>query len=116
MLEARVDGGDRLAQSFHDAARDLEDMPDAGDQAGALVAGVVRHETPVKTGALLHTVDVAVHGSLVEITAGGDGVTYAGAVHARNPFMSRAAKATVDDVLSVYQRHVEKALNQIEGT
>ena len=112
-LEVR--GVDRLVDTLHAAADDLEDLEVADRRAGGLVASVVRRTTPRLTGALAASVDIVVTRSLVQVTAGNDRVTYAPPVHRRNPWMAKAAQRTADDVIRIYTEAAKDAVDQIRG-
>lgn len=96
-------------------ARDVEDLGAAlGDleapsrDASALVLGSV--EAPRDTGRLDDSVEAVVTPLGFTLTAGGTRAPYAGVVHARDPFLTRALEARAEDVVDTYADHVDDTI------
>lgn len=110
-LTASVQGADRLAATLTDAGQAItDDLADAHRDAGrlSLDAAVI----PRDTGHLADTSVVAVTADGFALTSAAD---YAGAVHARDPFFTRAIEAKADAIGGLYLDHITDALNTVQG-
>lgn len=112
-FEASADGADRLASSMSDAAAALLDLDSVNEQAADDVLGYVN--PPVRTGALASTVREEADALGFTLTAGGPKAPYAPAVHARNPFLTRATDDAKAAVTERYVDHVTDVVHHIKG-
>lgn len=110
-VSASFEGVDRLVDTLEAAAADLVDL-DLHPIAGDLVAAAVPR-TRVDRGWLRDTVRASVVDDAVILEAGGGPVTYAGIVHAYDPWLADAVDATpvVDDVVD----QVDDIIQTIQG-
>lgn len=112
MTGIQPQGFDVLADSLRDVVPQIVN-PEAHAEAGALLLDRAHPVTPRRTGALDNSQHVTVTETGATLTAS---TPYAGFVHAREPWLSDTAAAASDDVLQVYARHADEALNTIKGT
>lgn len=107
-FEVTAPGVDRFAVSVSDAGRALEDLAAVNQQAGAQALAAAR--IPVDTGRLRDSayVDADPSGFALSATA-----PYAGFVHARDPFFTRALDP--DDYLDRLETHAADTLGTIQG-
>lgn len=107
-LELAAPGAAELGASLTAAGHQLGDLTDPHREAGriALDAAVI----PRRTGHLAETATVAATADGWALTAT---AAYAGYVHARDPFFTRAIGQQVDAITGVYVEHVTDALNTV---
>lgn len=94
-----------------DAGVALGDLSAPSSDASALALGEVR--APVRTGALANTVAAEPTALGFTLTAGGPSAPYAGIVHARNPFLTRAVEAREGGIVDTYADFVDTTLDTI---
>lgn len=123
MAVYEVEGGRRLRATLRQAGDDLQGMRDAHRDASQIAANAAAALAPVRSGRLRATVRAAGTKTAGIIRAGFARVPYAGPVHwgwprrniPANTFLSDGAKSTEPRWLPVYMKHVEQALDKIEG-
>lgn len=111
---AALQGGDRLVATLREAGQALADLGAAHVAAANKVQPRAVAEAPKRTGTLASSIgtvlDEATQFSVVATAS------YAAIVHAANPFMTRAAEASLDDVIAVYADAVADTVSHIQGT
>lgn len=105
---ASVRGADQLVRSLDAAAAELQQLAEADDAAGRLLATDVAQAAPHRTGFLASTVEHT--GSRVTI-----GAKYAVYVHAANPWAARVADADAAHVAEIYEQAVIRAVQRVKG-
>lgn len=99
---------DALGADIVEAGHELADTSDVMRVQGQ--AALAAADIPVRTGHLLDTADVAVTSEGFALTAA---ATYAGFVHARDPFFTRALAARENDIAAALDEHAEDIINRI---
>lgn len=108
-----LEGGTRLGATLHDAARDLADLADAGDDAGRLLEQAAEQAAPRDTGELAGDHHHVVVAGQLTVT---NSAAYAARVHARNPWLAQTLDQRQTEVLNLYADAVANAVAQIKGT
>lgn len=124
----QVEGGRNLRRTLRQAGSDLQELKSANAAAAGIVAGRASSWAPVLTGRLAATVRSSGTKTAGIVRAGNNrksasGVPYAAPIHwgwrarniAPNPFLSYSAQATEPTWLGLYERLVNKALDQVKG-
>jgi hypothetical protein len=114
-----------LAASFDRLSDDLDDLDDAGRQAGRVLMVDAQRRAPRKSGRLRAsiTVDVDDHGQAVTVSAGGGRVAYAGVQEGGWPrrnirahhYMRDALRSQSDEVVDAYADTVDDAVDKVRG-
>ncbi|MCQ4120405.1 HK97 gp10 family phage protein [Rhodococcus tibetensis] len=117
-------GADQLRRTLRAAGRGMDELKAINRGAADTVAGASRARVPRVSGRLDQSIRAAGTARAGIVRAGKKSVPYAGPIHwgwpARNiraqPFILNAAEATEPAWTSAYMRHVERLLDQVEGT
>lgn len=112
MAAGRVDGADRLRSTLSAAAKELDSLADAHHEAGELLLRKAQGDAPRDTGYLAEHHELTVVAGLATVTAD---APYAGAVHARVPWLTKDLDALEDDLLGVYKRAVTTVVATVKG-
>lgn len=94
-----------LAASLEEAAADVDDLAAVNRRAGEIA--LEGADIPVRTGHLASTATVAADADGFALTAT---ASYAGAVHARDPFFSEAIERRTDAITEAYADHLTDSL------
>lgn len=109
-MSLEADGVDRFAATVKSAGDQVADLAGLHTQLGADTLRAA--EIPVRTGELLRS-------SYVDADAAGFALSaaapYAGIVHARNPFFTRAMQARADTIADAVEAHTATAVGTITG-
>lgn len=116
-----VQGGRQLRRTLKAAGVDLNDLKAAHAEAARIAEQAVK--APRRSGRLAGSVRSAGTKTAGILRAGRASVPYAGVIHwgwprrgiPARPFLSEAAQSSEPRWLPVYQRHVDKALDQVKG-
>lgn len=123
-----VHGARELRRSLRKAGADMKQMREVNKAAGEIVGRASHQRAPVSTlGKKQHlrdTIRVFATQTRARIRLGAKAVPYAAPIHwgwpkrgiKANPWVSEAAQNTEPAWLRLYEHHVNKILNQIEGT
>ena len=111
-VHIEVEGLTQLEQAFQNWPEHVIGAVDAaGKQAAPIVLQAIQKVTPVHTGFLMHSEDVAVvdHFNLqAEATA-----PYASFVHARVPFLDEGTAAALQQVEQIYEQAIDEVAEKI---
>lgn len=123
-----IHGAKELRRSLRKAGADMKQMREVNKAAGEIVARAARGKAPVSTlnkrTHLRDTIRVFATQTRARIRLGAKPVPYSAPIHwgwpkrsiKANPFVSHAAQETEPAWLRLYEHHVNKILDQIEGT
>lgn len=107
-----VRGGDQLVSTLHAAARELSGLVDAHAEAGQLLADRGAATAPRRTGHLAASHEAIVNAGAVEVT---NTATYAGYVHALDPWLTRELTDLHDQLIDIYAAGVAGVVATIRG-
>lgn len=109
-LTLAAQGVDQVAGTLTDAGHEIASLADVhrGEGQRALAAA----DIPYRTGRLADGASVVATDDGYSLTAA---ATYAGFVHARDPFFTRAINAREAALLDAVTDHVETALSHVRG-
>ncbi|MGX9346384.1 hypothetical protein [Microbacterium sp. KNMS] len=123
-----VGGGSTLARTLRKAGVDLKELKPVNRAAAEIAMEQARQDAPVVSGRLRDTLRVGATNRAGVVRAGNNrtsasGVRYAGPVHwgwpgrgiAANPFMTRAARATQNRWVRLYENFTNRILNKVKG-
>lgn len=121
--QVKVEGLARLSRTLKQCAGDVQDLKDAHQRAGAIVADTARGNAPRRSGALANSIRSARQAKRARIMAGGARVPYAAVIHfgwpahgiEANPFISEAAQQTESRWLDAYLDDVKAAVAKVKG-
>lgn len=119
VLEVR--GARELRASLRRAGRDTTELKAVHAQVGRIV--VAAATAPRRTGRLQASVRAGTAASSATVRAGGARVPYAGPIHwgwpargiAARPFLTDAAQRTEPTWTEVYEREIDRILDEIQG-
>jgi hypothetical protein len=119
----RVEGARELRRTLKRAGVSVEDLKDANQAAGNIVAAAGRVSAPRRTGALPSSVRASRAAASATVRAGGARTPYAGVIHwgwpahgiSAQPWLSEAATSTESAWTAAYEAGVEKLLATIKG-
>lgn len=120
----RVSGARELRAALKRAGVSLQDLKDANEAVGQLVADAAKPEGPRRTGRLVGSVRPAKAAGRARVMAGGASVPYAGPIHwgwpargiTAQPFIADAAQATEGQWLGQYQEALDDIIRTVERT
>lgn len=121
MPELEVRGARKLRRTLKRAGRDVTELRGVHSGVAGVVAGAA--SPPRRSGTLAGTVRAAGTTTAAIVRAGFARVPYAGPIHwgwpARNiaaqPFLSDAATSSEGIWIKLYEREVDRIINQVEG-
>lgn len=116
-------GSAEVARTLRKAGVSLDDLKDANQRTGDIVAGSARVTAPRRSGRLRSSIRSARQARRVRVTAGGARVPYAAVIHwgwprrhiAPQRFVIDAARRTRRRWLAEYDRAVEAELRKVKG-
>lgn len=119
----RVRGADTVARTMRDAAAALDDMSGATRTAAGILARAAQGNAPHRTGRLAASIRVSTGPGTGAVTAGGNGVRYAGPIEggwrrrniAPRLYLRRALDAQLPAMIGAYSDDVAAATKQIRG-
>lgn len=103
----------QLLDSIEDAVDGLRDLEAVHLAAADDVVSYV--DPPVLTGRLASTVRAEADAVGFRVLAGGPEAPYGPIVHARDPFLDRAAEQREQAATDLYTDHVQQLLDDIQG-
>jgi hypothetical protein len=121
--QVQIKGARELRRTLKRAGIGVEDLKDANQAAGNIVAGAGRTTAPRRSGRLAGTVRASRAAASATVRAGGAAVPYAGVIHwgwpghhiTAQPWLSEAATSTEAQWLAAYEQGVDKLLATIKG-
>lgn len=119
VLEVR--GARELRRSLKRAGQDTTELKTVHAEVGRIVVAAAR--PPRRSGRLASSVRAGTAASSATVRAGGARVPYAGPIHwgwpargiSARPFLTDAAQRTEPTWTEVYEREIERILDQIQG-
>jgi hypothetical protein len=119
----KIEGARELRRTLKRAGVNLDDLKDANQAAGNIVAAAGRTSAPRRAGRLGNSVRASRAAASATVRAGGAAVPYAGVIHwgwpahhiGAQPWLSEAATRTEPAWLAAYEAGVAKVLDTIKG-
>lgn len=120
-VSVRVEGAATLEATTDNAIHGLQDMSDAGEEAGRIVAQRASSGAPKLSGVLSRSIHADVSGAEVTVTADASYAVYMEygvASHniAAHPYMRPALADSQSQVLAAYAKQVRNEVGSIRGT
>jgi hypothetical protein len=118
----RVTGARELRASLKRAGIGLEDLKEANQRVGELIARLAAPRGPSRTGRLVGSLRASKAAGRARVLAGGAAVPYAGPIHwgwesrgiAPQPFIADTAKATEAQWLGQYEDAIADIIRKVE--